>query len=371
MKPSTLQTKLQSPAQLRKVVFGGYLNTVRLQSNIKKRVTMSKCVGLLLPVAALILMTGCAAVTINPPSTSFNFSPDISFKAPNAPKNLAFKAKDGKKAITQDNVTVEVQSIGNDIASKNYSVTIQGADGREYVYSIFPMVVALKIVNSTDHIVTLERTIVRLEDDNQNEYPMISSTSDSKQNLVRTISKAFDDSSAQVRESAISKFRDLVYNQYDGPYREMVKQINAARSSWGNSGIRTPDMGPGETFTPDGTDKFIDDQSPDAVYKRTIHQVESRVSNIQQQIIARKTAAIEKIGSEIPDSMKGIITSGVYQPINVLPGRAENVFVPFARRKDDEPIKAIHVGVYDLPTEVNQAGIPTKRANFKFELVAE
>ena len=86
------------------------------------------------------------------------------------------------------------------------------------------------------------------------------------------------------------------------------------------------------------------------------------------KIMQLKDKAIRQI-MDLPN-IENVITKGEDLPISILPGRTKSIVAPFAKRGADEAIREIRVGVFDLPTVVNAAGDPTKRATFKFEMVA-
>ncbi len=83
-----------------------------------------------------------------------------------------------------------------------------------------------------------------------------------------------------------------------------------------------------------------------------------------------KSKAIQKINNQIEVSAKNMITGGIYLPISILPKRTAKIVAPFSNPNPDKEITSLVIGIYDLPTKVNQAGDPVKRENFIFKMVA-
>lgn len=84
------------------------------------------------------------------------------------------------------------------------------------------------------------------------------------------------------------------------------------------------------------------------------------------EIMKFKNAALKKV-QDIPE-VRNVITEGDYPPIRVLPGRTVDIHVPFAD-PDRRKITEMDIHVIDLPTKVDAAGVPSKRANFSFAMV--
>jgi len=80
---------------------------------------------------------------------------------------------------------------------------------------------------------------------------------------------------------------------------------------------------------------------------------------------------MQKINTDIFDNVSNIITSGVYPPISLIPGRVTKIVVPFSSRKANEKILELYVNIFDVPTKVDEASNPTKREHFYFKLVAQ
>lgn len=330
---------------------------------------MQKYIGLMFFIVLMVFTFGCApTMLIKPPDTSVNFNVDVKFAAPQPSKDVQFVAKNGVKSKTEDNVTVEVDKITSEIP-EGYSVTIKDPDATKgpYEYKLFPMMLVLTIANKTDHIVTLERTIVRLEDEKGNEFPMIISIKDQKESLSKKITGAYRTVISNVQQEGMDQYKHILDTEYKVRYQKMLDEIKDAQTK--GADIRTPDVQEGQFLTPFGIESLKDEYSPEKVYQANYGTVATQLGKITQNAVAFSNEATQKI-EEIPDNLKGVITNGVYQPINILPGRTDKIIVPFKQRKEGEKIKQVLVGVYDLPTRVNEAGVPTKRANFNFEMIA-
>ena len=356
---------------------------------------MRKLFVFLLFVSVPLLNYGCGTVTVQKPKIPD--IPVVQFEEPKAstsmflppvPKNYTFVEKNGKDTKTEDNVSVRVASIVNKIDADIFSTTIEGPDGRQYKYSIFPMMLVLEITNNTYHIITLRRTIIHLEDENQREYPLVSTLDDNKRRLADEIGKAFDEYTKQTVSSVDtqkitneykSRYRSIVYGDYKADYDRMVREIKEAESNPMKEGVRTPDMVGGH-LTAYGIEELLKEYSPDTVYSEGERDLNNNLRNITYQYNAKnqqklaeinmlKNKAIQQI-INLP-KINDVITEGEYLPINILPGRTKKIIAPFSRRTHDTEIQSILVGIYDLPTKVNEAGDPIKRTNFNFHMIAE
>ena len=315
------------------------------------------------------LCAGCATVaeTVTPPSFSFKSDSDLPLMEPVKLQNVRFIPKDGIGKSTQDNVTVEVSDVVSSTSESDYTIKIK--DGKvEHNFSVFPMLLVLKITNNTDHIVTLERTIVKIEDDKQNDYPMINSIAEIKQQAIAAIGRLYDDHLKQIQKTNLADLKDKINGTYKPQYDQFAQEVREKLAK--GVQIRFPETRPDYVVTMSGVNENLKFHSPAELYARNKKVLDAQSSGIASAIEKIKKYHAQQIDKKIPTNMKGVITSGVYQPINILPGRSEKVLVPFSKRKEDEIIKNINIGIYDLPTMVNEAGVPTKRAKFNFEMIA-
>jgi hypothetical protein len=364
-------------------------------SSGRKTMKKVKFCKILFLVGFLFLSYGCGSVLVQPP-TMPNIpivriqepAPSTAMFQPPVTKNSKFVEKSGKNIKTEDNVSVRVTSIVDKIENDKFSVTIEGPDGTNYKYSIFPMMLVLEIKNNTDHILTLRRTIINLEDEKQVPYPLINTLEENKRRLADEIGKAFDRYTAesqadidtsQARSTLLAQFREVVFGPYKTDYDRMLEEVREGHSGL-NEGIRTPDMQPGYHKSPEGERELLQKYHPQTIYSRGSTQIEQEIAKVasrltlrnnerRTQINRQKEKAVQQVMS-LP-AIDAVITGGEYLPISILPDRSKEIIVPFSKRNRAEEIKSILVGIYDLPTKVNEAGDPTKRTNFNFHMVAE
>lgn len=345
-----------------------------------------------------IFAFGCGIITVQHPVLPtiphvYIEEPTITTQSfqPPAPMNLAFIEKDGRGTQTIDNVLVRVASITDHIDDDSYTTTIEGPDESQYKYNLFPMMLVLEIKNKTDHIIRLTRTIIHIEDENQVEYPLINSFGENKKWLASQIGKAFDEyiektrlhvDYATLEKKYLNMYSNEVYNGgYPERYKKFVEEIEAGKSDMTKEGVRTPDIKSGHYLNEYGIRSKLQEYAPATVYSKGAMEIKSqlqqRISSMQskytdgreQEITRRKNNAILQI-MNLPN-VGNLMTGGKYLPISILPGRTKIIIAPISKRFDDEKIKSVIVNVFDLPTKVNAAGDPIKRANFKFHFIAE
>lgn len=359
--------------------------------------TMKFCCKFSPLVGLLFLSYGCGTVLVQPPTMPSvptariqEPAPSTAMFQPPVTKNSTFVEKDGKSIKTEDNVSVRVTSIVDTMENDKFSVAIEGPDGAKYKYSIFPMMLVLEIKNDTDHILTLRRTIINLEDEKQVSYPLISTLEENKRRVADDIGKAFDrymaESQAEIdtsraRSTLLAQYREVVFGAYKADYDRMVKQIHDVHGIGSlKEGVRTPDMESGYHLTEEGENGLLEKYAPETVYSRGSAQIEREIATEASRLAAKSrtrrteiNALKEKAVQQVMGlpTIDAVITGGEYLPISILPGRSKEIIAPFSKRNKDEDIKSILVGIYDLPTKVNEAGDPIKRTNFTFHMVAE
>jgi len=289
-----------------------------------------------------------------------------------------FVAEGGAGSISKDNVTVKVADITDQIKDNRFSTEIDGPGGNKHLVSVSPMMLVLEIENGTDHIITLKRTIIVIEDENQQEYPLINSLQESKTKLITKVSGAFD----KYLEDASAQYKENVYGEYAEKHKKFSNELRtAAKKSFGASSgdafvegliggassniadVRTSDMEEDRVLTEYGLNQKIEETSPTEVYAQGERHLRS-------EIMSLKSKAIQKINNQLQTNVKNMITGGAYMPISILPKRTAKVIVPFSNPNPDKKITSLMIGVYDLPTKVNQAGDPVKRESFSFKMVA-
>jgi hypothetical protein len=314
----------------------------------------------LLTVLCIALLTGCAST----PSTKLVEYPplpitkgELDYKLYDMP-TTKFVAEFGKNSITKDGVTVKIVDISDELRDDRFSTTITGPDEKEHNATITPMMLVLKITNGTDHILTLRRTIIKIEDKNQNDFPLISNIPSAKSDLMQKVGKSFD----RYIEDAKNFFRKniLEHAAYKNQYEKFVMDLTAAFQS---GQTRTQDQAKEKILTQYGVERIIKIRSPQALY-------DTNVNMFSQKIQLLKGNAMTKVQTDLPNNVNNIITGGVYQPINMLPGRTTKIIVPFNVRKEGEVIEKLYVNIFDLPTIVDNAGNPTKRTHFNFTMKA-
>jgi len=298
------------------------------------------------------ITTACSTApkmtTINLPKLPHVDSVD--FRPPNQ-SNIKFVSLNGNNSITKNNVTVTINSIEN---SSTFSTKINDPSNKsDYLVSITPMAVLLEITNNTNHIITLRKTIVRIEDKNQNEYPLINSISASKKMLIDKVDLAYDEHLDKISANLLGA---LFSPEYEINFKKFVKEFNEAAKI---GDVRLPSTKEGYALSTTG-ETYKETRAPSYLFKLNYDQNLKKIANA-------KIKAREQI-LKINEVLGKVITGGVYQPINILPQRTVKITAPFYFGGEVDEIKLLNVGIYDLPTEVDQAGNPTKRDHFVFEM---
>jgi len=306
-------------------------------------------------VISLVIILNFLACSTAPKITTIDlpklpYVEPVDFIPPNH-SYVKFIPLNGNNSITKNNVTVKVNSVER---NNTYSTKINDPFKHlDYPVSISPMAVLIEITNNTDHIITLRKTIVRIEDKNQKEYPLINSISASKKLLVDKIDIAYDEHLDKVHANLMGA---LFSQEYERNYKRFVKKFDDAAKL---GEVRLPTTEEGFSLKTTG-ETIKDTRAPAYLLKLNYNPNLKKISNA-------KIKAREQV-LKINETLGKVITGGVYQPINILPQRSVKITAPFYFDGEIDEIDFLNVGIYDLPTEVDQAGNPTKRDHFVFEM---
>jgi len=309
-----------------------------------------------------IFLFGCATPTAK--VVSFPDVPNHTLRSPVFKiydvDSRKFIAENRKNSISKDNVTVTVEDITEVMSDERFSTVIEGPEGKSYKVGITPKMLVLNVKNDTNHIITLRQTIIKIEDENQNDYPLISNIPDAKNELRKRVDKAFDDYFEQIENS----YKEVLIDndKYQKDYEVFVTELKTGSKQPG--GVRTPDLDENKFLTQAGVDSYIKSRSPEYLY-------ELNIKPFRDEILPLKAKAGQKIYNDIDNNINNIITSGVYPAISLIPGRITKIVVPFNTRSSSENISSLFVNIFDVPTEVDAASNPIKREHFSFKLVAQ
>lgn len=306
-----------------------------------------------------------------PPVNSVKFIP---------PKTSLIKiANDGGHGtISKDNVTIKITDITENTDSR-FSTDIEDLNGTKYLVSVSPYMLSLNIDNNTDHILTLTRTVIKIEDNNQQDFPLINSLNESKSDLLKQVLSSYDAYLADI----LSSYKQVMYGDYTVKHAAFAQELlQSSKMTTGErmgmaflsgmahekmpeiSSVRTSDMPEGRILTAYGLKSKILETSPESIYKRY-------ETTLTQKVNILKDKAMKNINDQIQINANNIITNGFYQPISLLPHRSTTIVAPFTCMKTtSNSLNTLVVSIFDLPTQVNQAGDPTKRENFVFKMKA-
>lgn len=312
----------------------------------------------ILSLTAILIISGCASTLVQyPPLPEAHGIVDYKY---NYIEPTKYIVENGNESITKGGVTVTISDISDDAGDDKFTTFITGPNGKNHKVGITPMMLVMRVKNNTNHIITLRNTIIKIEDENQNDYPLINNLQNAKEDLANRISRSFDN---YIDQGSIFFKKNILENeQYLFDYEIFVTELTDAKNS-GLGEVRTPDMEKGTCLTDVGFKNVIERWSPEYIYQKSLDSFKANVAQF-------KANAITQMRNGISENIGNIITSGVYQPISLIPGRATKIVAPFNIRKEGEVIEILYVNIFDLPTMVDAAGNPTKRDHFNFTLKA-
>lgn len=291
--------------------------------------------------------------------------------------------------VRRDKVTVEVISV-SDFFAEGEHLTIACRDTQADVnFSSVPRAAVLLITNHSEHIVSLGQTahltgtVIILEDEFGHGFRLFSEES-WKKDLTSRIRDFYDKSlrsavaSYRSAESPrIEDYADQLAGPYSTEYQRYVRNFRI------NSVLQLLNpfwwTGVALVLLPGDSDELnkllvpsLDARlSPDLVgtsaereyqedLEREIAAAGSRVSQARDDCLAKA----EKLA--LTDFVP-MIMSGTFPSINILPHRQLRIYVPF--EEIAEYPRKLHLRVFDLVTDHDAAGMPTRRSNFAFELL--
>lgn len=280
----------------------------------------------------------------------------VEFSIYDVPK-VKFVAEQGTNPKRLEDITIEISDVAGLIDEEKISTTIKGPDNIDYKIGITPMLLVINITNNTDHIITLERTIIKIEDDNQQDYPLIVNVKEAKEELIKTIIRAFDDYYNRMDDHLkASLLNNETYNKDFNKFKDEVMKHLKSRYR-----IKTTDSDANLIIKRKGVKVLLNQISPKYLYQDNLRPYKERVELL-------KRAAIQKVNEDIEVNVTNIITNGVYLPISLIPGREIKIVVPFNVRKKGERINSLFIRIFDMPIKVDAAGNPIKRDHFNFKL---
>lgn len=362
----------------------------------------------------LAAVTGCRTIT-EPVSKKVQLPAFTPFDKPQIDcfldPSVRFVPKSGTPAsITQDGVTVEVKGIYDLTKSDNseFSRSFKLPDGSDCEVTLLPRMVCLTINNGTSHIIPIGRTsmlsgtVISLEDSNGKPYPIISSKEEVRKNALEVLGLSFEFFNANLDlqyeeynrkvasecESAYSDFLSYMQGDYSKQYGAARKQVKKfswwellelptlgildppycrfPEDSWSREQVMLGylDGSYSPSFIMNFQKKMLDDKRNEILAEsgKSFENYKTYVQRLRENA----NAAINSI--EWPSN---IILDGDYPPIHILPGRSQDVLIPFKKPAPKDEIVEMNIYVVDLPTVIDAAGLPQKRDTFRFTVVPE
>lgn len=308
-------------------------------------------------------------LTIHPPDKTVDFSLTAEFVAPRPARARRFEAGSGLASMTRDDVTVEVDVISSAI-KECCPIVVDNPDigNGVFEYNFFPLVLVFRITNGTEHVLTLRDTVVELKDEHGVAFPLVASLADQKKLLVAKVFQPFDYTAMMLQLNGWSQFRKAFATSYTPKYEELLVALADAKGK--GARMRTSDMKEGSYLSDAELEALKVNYSPNSVYNEYDKHVKALLSEKTNHVRGLQRAAYRAVEDGMPLDMYGMVTGGVYAPIQVPPGKTVKVLVPFNDRQEDEIIARIAVRVREVPTRVDAAGVPTKRASYDFEMFA-
>ncbi len=342
-------------------------------------------------------LSNCTAFVKKPtPPSVPSFAPErnleINWPSPEKPEKYKYIAfKDSQNPMTIDNVSVEIISIVKGLTESNYSINCKGPNGDDIVFPIFPVAAQLKITNHTNHILALGQTamltgtVIRLEDVEGNEYPLYSGEnwrSDAREIINSyyeqcrsVVNKSFDLKIEKLKANnteILNSYRKGLYGPYANEYDKYVSDFETQSMLECINPLVWIGLALTGTYPDESYDRSISPKNLDQ--KNTIKLV-GELQEIVTSINKRRSELLLLISRNERDCLyeleklkpTGIITRGDYPEIIVFPGKSQIMYVPFIKKKG-EYLEKIRFMLYDLATQFDRSGMPTKRSNFDIRL---
>jgi hypothetical protein len=293
-----------------------------------------------------------------------------------------------KNPVRLNNVTVRVISI-SDFFPQGEDLTITCSDTQgDIAFSSVPRAAVLLIENHSDHIVSLGQTahltgtVIVLEDEFGNAFRLFSEES-WKKDLKARITAFYDATFLAAgkdyrtkQEPRIADYAESLAGSYSSEYKRYVRNfrlnsvLQLLNPFWWSGVVLFALAGPQADASAVLVPPLDVGRSPNSIANHAKDEFEKGIQRELDLTSARvnqvRDDCLAKADLISPTNFVPMIMSGTYPLISILPHRELRIYVPF-EEVAEYPSK-LHLRIFDLVTDQDAAGMPTRRTNFSFEL---
>ena len=347
---------------------------------------------------------GCTAALTKPvpppaPSLFLGKSMPDNISLPQITPKPALRYKSiSENPILSGNIVanVEVQSENNNKIIKQ--IICDSPSGKKVRFEPVSTYFILSITNKSERIFSLGRTIIQIEDDKANEFPIPSDIGKLIREMLSDVNEYYDKyktgvgyeeveqkyknliDEVQLNDKIISNHKKYIFGEYKEKF-DSYKSLHSLNSfleifnpftyiafflSDGKSSIHEnfdKSLSPGNVWFRH-SDSFNDDKL----------NLERNIYDGQNQLLLATRNRIDRLCRECQEKIKGslkknakmIFTSGDFKPIPILPQKTIHIIIPINQWDINEAPDILYCKIYDIVTVTDDASNPIKRDNLSF-----
>jgi len=292
--------------------------------------------------------------------------------------------------------TVEVQSETNNKIIEQ--IMCDSPSGKKVRFEPVSTYFILSITNKSERIFSLGRTIIQIEDDKGNEYPIPSDIGKLIREMLSDVNEYYNKyktgvgyeeveqqynkliAEVQLNDKIIANHKNFIYGAYKEKF-DSYKSLHTINSileiinpftyvalilSDGKSSIHSDfdnSLSPVNVWIKHSN--ILDDDKHD-LERRVYEDQKSLLLNTRNQIESLCNECQQKIQGSLNKNAKMIFTSGDFKPIPILPRKTIHIIIPINQWDINEAPNILYCRIYDIVTVTDDASNPIKRDNLSF-----
>ena len=286
-------------------------------------------------------------------------------------------AEGSSNPVTKDKVTIKIEAIGNGGVSRQENsneitgyVQCEYDEGTKLAFPVAGAGIVLTLSNNTGHILKTANSVLQMENKNGQELKFLEKRQAWKKRSINKIKKIFTNRKREISrvaeaekkkaERKISEEFDRAIVEYLKLWKEYKMEIDKRNKKAWESHSRVYEAQPVSTHNPEIFKEVVINNHI------VIKQIKQWESKKVKALRSKFNECVQKItssnGLELP-----LLGPGNFNKQTILPGKTLNGFIPLkGGRKSIR--NGLVVKIYDLVTETNAAGTPTKRTHFDINL---
>lgn len=271
-----------------------------------------------------------------------------------------------------DGVTIEVTPLGMNASNigevRDVFVACQTPDDRPMVVSVVGVGLFLTLRNDTGHIVTTERSALQVEDASGTSFPIrredwsawvalvVASVHDRYESFRGVLPRWQQETRAAIaRHGFISESYRREYDAFVSARERCLGGFSCMRDAT-SCGYAEDE----ERLQPENQRGLLWRES-----ENTLRRFSDQAEDVIRQ---RERSCMGEITRHVANPPVRFLNEATFERLRVLPGQTVRAYIPLDPSTERQLPADLHVRLYDLVSQTDAAGNPTRRAHFDFRL---